>query len=106
MAATCSQTPTHLAKGKIRNGSILYGSTRVISGAPTQIQSLVYRWMHGSRIWSRLSKPPKARLDTACSLIRLKRRDFITLLGGVAARGACAAGRAHAPRRFKEVVSE
>src|SRR5262249_58337734 len=32
-AATSSRTPTHLAKGKIRNGSILYGSTRVISRA-------------------------------------------------------------------------
>jgi integrase len=29
----------------------------------------------------------------------MKRREFITLLGGVAARGARAAGRARAPRR-------
>jgi hypothetical protein len=29
----------------------------------------------------------------------MKRRDFITLLGGVAARGARAAERAHAARR-------
>src|SRR5262249_4792892 len=58
MAATSSRTPTHLAKGKIRNGSILYGSTRVISGAPTQIQTLTYRWTHGSHIWSRPSKLP------------------------------------------------
>jgi len=42
-----------LAKGKIRNGSILYGSTRVISGALTQIQTLAYRWTHGSHTWSR-----------------------------------------------------
>ena len=60
MAATSSRTPTHLAKGKIRNGSILYGSTRVISGAPTQIQTLAYRWTHGSHIWSRPSKLPEA----------------------------------------------
>src|SRR5262249_33512747 len=46
--------------GKIRNGSILYGSTRVISGALTQIQTLAYRWTHGSHTWSRPSKFPKA----------------------------------------------
>jgi len=48
MAATSSRTPTHLARGKIRNGSILYGSTRVISGGPTQIQTLAYRLTHGN----------------------------------------------------------
>jgi hypothetical protein len=57
MAATYSRTPTHLAKGKIRNGYIPYGSTRAICGGPTQIQTLAYPWMHGSDIWSPPSKP-------------------------------------------------
>src|SRR5262249_56221978 len=60
MAATSSRTPTRLDKGKIRNGSILYGSTRVISGALTQNQTLAYRWTLGSHTWSRPSKFPKA----------------------------------------------
>src|SRR5215510_11669168 len=60
MAVTSSRTPTRLAEAKIRNGSILYGSMRVISGAPTQIQTFAYRWTHGSHIWSRPSKLPKA----------------------------------------------
>jgi hypothetical protein len=50
----------HSTRGKIRNGSILCGSTRAICGGPTQTETLAYRWMHGSHIWSRLSKPPKA----------------------------------------------
>src|SRR5262249_58748076 len=73
MAAPSSRTPTHLAKGKIRNGSILYGSTRVISGAPPQIQTLTYRWTHGSHIWSRPSKLPKAYCGLRTRL-RCKRR--------------------------------
>src|SRR5262249_31951532 len=60
MAVTSSRTPTRLAEAKIRNGSILYGSTHLTYGAPTQIQTFAYRWTHGSHIWSRPSKLPKA----------------------------------------------
>ena len=60
MAATFSRTPMQLAKGKIHSGSILYGSTRAISGGLTQTQTLAYRWTHGSHTWSRPSKFPKA----------------------------------------------
>src|SRR5262249_38125401 len=60
MVATFSRTPTPLAKGKTRNGSTLCVSTRVISGDPTQIQTLAYRWMHGSHTWNRPSKHPNA----------------------------------------------
>src|SRR5262249_6618656 len=60
MAVTSSRTPTRLAEAKIRNGSILYGSTHLTYGAPTQIQTFAYRWTHGSHIWSRPSRLPKA----------------------------------------------
>ena len=61
-----------LGEGKIRNCSILYGSTRVISGGPTQIQTLAYRWTHGSHIWSQPSKPPKAYCASLRNRLRCK----------------------------------